>query len=145
MGDGDVVSASAILDDDDLLVTEGERTSRWAVTSARGVRWLGRGGRTWAIRDAAGHVVHRVDEVAGAGPLLSPMPGTVTAVHVVLGDSVVSGTPVVSVEAMKMEHVVRAAGDGVIVELPVSVGETVLLDQVVAGVGGAAATSSPAS
>ena len=62
-----------------------------------------------------------------------------------LGDAVVAGTPVVSVEAMKMEHVVRAAGDGVIVELPVSVGETVLLDQVVAGVDGAAPTSSPTS
>ncbi|HYN75352.1 MAG TPA: biotin carboxylase N-terminal domain-containing protein [Candidatus Limnocylindria bacterium] len=142
VGEGDVVSASAILEDDDLLVTEGGRTSRWAVASARGVRWLGRAGRTWAIRDAAGHVVHRVDEVAGAGPLLSPMPGTVTAVHVALGDAVVAGTPVVSVEAMKMEHVMRAAGDGVIVELPVSVGETVLLDQVVARVGGAAPTSS---
>jgi propionyl-CoA carboxylase alpha chain len=48
------------------------------------------------------------------------------------GDAVVAGQPVVTVEAMKMEHVVRAPGAGVVVELDARVGQVVPLEAVLA-------------
>ena len=40
------------------------------------------------------------------------MPGAVLAVHVAPGDAVEAGDPIVTLEAMKMEHVVVAAEPG---------------------------------
>ncbi len=61
----------------------------------------------------------------GAGGLTAPMPGTVVAVHVAVGDLVTTGDPVVTMEAMKMELTLRATEDGTITELGVTVGDTV--------------------
>jgi acetyl/propionyl-CoA carboxylase alpha subunit len=65
---------------------------------------------------------------AGAGSatdLVAPMPGTVLAVHVAVGGSVEAGTPVVTLEAMKMEHVVSAPRPGRVAELLVAIGDRV--------------------
>lgn len=70
---------------------------------------------------------------AAAPSLASPMPGTVVAVHVGDGDAVDEGQPVVSVEAMKMEHVLRAPVAGV-VHLQASVGAQVARGQELATV-----------
>jgi biotin carboxyl carrier protein len=56
------------------------------------------------------------------------MPGTVIAVHVKPGDVVEAGRPVAVVEAMKMEHAVRATVAGVVAEVLVEVGARVALD-----------------
>jgi 3-methylcrotonyl-CoA carboxylase alpha subunit len=48
------------------------------------------------------------------GSLLTPLPGTIVAVHVATGQQVVRGTPLVTVEAMKMEHTLTAPYDGVV-------------------------------
>jgi 3-methylcrotonyl-CoA carboxylase alpha subunit len=48
------------------------------------------------------------------GSLLTPLPGTIVAVHVAAGQQVVRGTPLVTVEAMKMEHTLTAPYDGVV-------------------------------
>jgi 3-methylcrotonyl-CoA carboxylase alpha subunit len=56
-------------------------------------------------------------QVAGGieqGSLLTPLPGTIVAVHVATGQQVVRGTPLVTVEAMKMEHTLTAPYDGVV-------------------------------
>jgi 3-methylcrotonyl-CoA carboxylase alpha subunit len=64
--------------------------------------------------------VERTDDalqVAGdseQGSLLTPLPGTVVAVHVTTGQQVARGTPLVTVEAMKMEHTLTAPYDGVV-------------------------------
>jgi acetyl-CoA/propionyl-CoA carboxylase biotin carboxyl carrier protein len=63
----------------------------------------------------------------------APMPGSVVAVHVGDGDAVPAGTPLVSIEAMKMEHQVLAPHDGT-VNLLVAVGDQVRRDQPVARV-----------
>ncbi|HEX3487992.1 MAG TPA: biotin carboxylase N-terminal domain-containing protein, partial [Streptosporangiaceae bacterium] len=52
------------------------------------------------------------DALAAAGSLLAPMPGTVVRVAVAVGDKVEAGTPMVILEAMKMEHVVAAPAAG---------------------------------
>jgi propionyl-CoA carboxylase alpha chain len=59
------------------------------------------------------------------GALVAPIPGTVVRVDVAVGDPVVAGQPLVWLEAMKMEHVVRAPADGTVSSLPVPVGEQV--------------------
>lgn len=61
------------------------------------------------------------------------MPGSVVAVHVTDGARVSAGDPLVSIEAMKMEHPVLAPHDGT-VHLLVAVGDQVRRDQPVARV-----------
>jgi 3-methylcrotonyl-CoA carboxylase alpha subunit len=48
------------------------------------------------------------------GSLLTPLPGTVVAVHVAVGQQVARGVPLVTVEAMKMEHTLTAPYDGTV-------------------------------
>jgi biotin carboxyl carrier protein len=69
--------------------------------------------------------------VAGAGVLVAPMHGTVTAVEVVVGDEVTAGQRIVSLEAMKMEHVLEADVDGTVEEVA-AVGTQVATDTVLA-------------
>jgi 3-methylcrotonyl-CoA carboxylase alpha subunit len=67
-------------------------------------------------------------QVAGSGEqgsLLTPLPGTVVAVHVANGQSVRRGAPLVTVEAMKMEHTLTAPRDGVVVRVAFGVGDRV--------------------
>ena len=59
------------------------------------------------------------------GTLRSPMPGTVVAVAVGVGDEVTEGQVLAVVEAMKMEHSLRAPFDGVVAEVPVTPGRQV--------------------
>ena len=74
----------------------------------------------------------RADEaVASNAQVTSPLPGTVLAVHVTDGQRVSAGDPVLVVEAMKMEHGLRAPVDGVI-QVLVAVGTQVRLDQTLA-------------
>jgi 3-methylcrotonyl-CoA carboxylase alpha subunit len=65
------------------------------------------------------------DSEGHAGRILSPMPGSVIAVHVKLGDHVSRGGSLMIVEAMKMEHTIRAPRDGVVVALPFAPGDLV--------------------
>lgn len=53
------------------------------------------------------------------------MQGTVVSVEVAEGDLVRSGTPVLILEAMKMEHVVRAGEPGIVRALATAPGDTV--------------------
>ncbi|MFE9654031.1 biotin carboxylase N-terminal domain-containing protein [Micromonospora sp. NPDC006431] len=57
-----------------------------------------------------------------AGSLLAPLPGTVTRVHVEVGQRVAAGDLLLTLEAMKLEHPVLAPADGLVVELPVPPG-----------------------
>ena len=60
-----------------------------------------------------------------AGSLHAPMPGTVVRGEVQEGAAVGAGTVVVVLEAMKMEHAVRAPQDGVVTNLHATVGQAV--------------------
>ncbi len=64
--------------------------------------------------------------------LVTPVPGTVTAVLVGAGDPVAEGDTLVILEAMKMEHRIKADADGVIAEIRVAVGDSVDAHHVVA-------------
>jgi 3-methylcrotonyl-CoA carboxylase alpha subunit len=59
------------------------------------------------------------------GSLLTPLPGTVVAVHVTAAQQVARGTPLVTVEAMKMEHTLTAPYDGTVTRVLFGVSERV--------------------
>jgi acetyl/propionyl-CoA carboxylase alpha subunit len=70
------------------------------------------------------------------GSLLAPMPASVVRVEVETGFAVSAGTPIVVLEAMKMEHTVRAPADSVVTTILVTVGQQVDAGQVLAIVQG---------
>lgn len=81
-----------------------------------------------AFRAAAAH------HPGGVGEVVAPMPGSVLAVHVAIGSEVEAGDPIVTLEAMKMEHVVAAPGPGTIREVAVHPTDQVTRGQLLATV-----------
>jgi acetyl/propionyl-CoA carboxylase alpha subunit len=69
---------------------------------------------------------------AAPGSLLAPMPGTVVRLEVAPGTQVKAGTPIVVLEAMKMEHSVSAPHDGVVTDIEVTGGQQVDVGTVLA-------------
>ena len=59
------------------------------------------------------------------GGLVAPMPGKVLEVLVAQGDVVQAGTPLMVLEAMKMEHRIVAAADGTVVAVHYEAGDQV--------------------
>lgn len=86
---------------------------------------------TWVMRSA--HTLASSDAAASAGDVRSPMPGTVVAVPAADGAPVAAGDPLVVVEAMKMEHTLRAPVAGT-AAIAVRVGQKVDAQQVLAHV-----------
>jgi acetyl/propionyl-CoA carboxylase alpha subunit len=66
------------------------------------------------------------------GGLVAPMPGKVVKVLVAEGQQVTAGSPLLVLEAMKMEHTVRAHDAGVVRALHVAVGDQVDTDRLLA-------------
>lgn len=61
--------------------------------------------------------------------LKAPMPGTILSLSQSSGSSVVKGDPILILEAMKMENVIKSPGDGVIKTVHVSKGDNVEKNQ----------------
>ena len=87
--------------------------------------WLSAAGRTRLLEEVP--AVRHADAAAptAAATFASPMPGTVIGVEVAEGQEVTAGAALVLVEAMKMEHPVRAPVAGVVSALHVRVGQAV--------------------
>jgi acetyl-CoA/propionyl-CoA carboxylase biotin carboxyl carrier protein len=68
----------------------------------------------------------------GAADVRSPMPGAVLVVHVAVGTAVAAGQPLLTIEAMKMEHVVAAPIAGSVAAIFVAAGDQVVKGQPVA-------------
>ncbi|MDR9772111.1 acetyl/propionyl/methylcrotonyl-CoA carboxylase subunit alpha [Rhizobium hidalgonense] len=90
-------------------------------------------GNAWSIGlPHAGEI--EANHGAGDGAILSPMPGLVISVDVAEGDPVAKGDRLLTVEAMKMEHALRAPFDGIVGKLQVSTGARVSENQLVISV-----------
>ncbi len=61
--------------------------------------------------------------------MLSPMPGLLADVAVVVGQKVQAGERVAVIEAMKMENVLFATADGVVAKVLATKGESLSVDQ----------------
>ena len=59
------------------------------------------------------------------GKMVSPMPGRILKLYVKKGDKVAKDAPLVVMEAMKMEHTIKASFPGVVEELPFKEGDLV--------------------
>jgi acetyl-CoA/propionyl-CoA carboxylase biotin carboxyl carrier protein len=132
-------ASDAAMSASELVVTVSARTVRYAYAAQAGpdglVTWLGRDGAGWASADAPPAALRGARAGAADGTVRSPMPGTVLAVHVSLGQEVTAGQPVLVVEAMKMEHTVTAPVDGVIAELAAKAGQQVAMEETLAVIG----------
>jgi acetyl/propionyl-CoA carboxylase alpha subunit len=104
----------------------------------RQVRIATAGPRTWVHSE--GHLVALVEQPRFIEPgsrvvpggLTAPMPGKVVKVLASTGQEVAAGAPLVVLEAMKMEHTVRAPDAGVVRALHVAVGDQVDADRLLA-------------
>ncbi|VXA90244.1 acetyl-CoA carboxylase biotin carboxylase subunit [Citricoccus sp. K5] len=114
----------------DVTVTiGGVGRSFTAVVGPEGVQ-LTRLGALFDIRRV--HADHSIQGEAESNPTLtSPMPGTVLLTPVADGDVVAEGDPVIVVEAMKMEHVIRSTVAGT-VALHAAAGDAVSRGQTLA-------------
>ena len=131
-------------DRDGWRVNAGDRELPANVRHQDGTLRIALDGRQWALRawqdgprlhlfgHDHGHPFLRHDAIAEAdqpaaeqGGLTAPMPGRVVALPVTPGSRVTRGTPLVVLEAMKMEHGLNAPSDGVLKGYRVAVGELV--------------------
>ena len=123
--------------DDDRVVTGGADAAPGAAVArdADGSLWVAEQGVTLRLHPLSRRermrrrLADRMPDAGAAEPEgRAPMPGSIVAVHVDDGDRVRAGDPLVSIEAMKMEHPVLAPHDG-IVHLMVALGDQVRRDQ----------------
>ena len=71
------------------------------------------------------HQYHQVADSNAANNITAPMPGTLVALNVDVGQQVKSGESLAVLEAMKMEHNITAAKDGKIAEIFYKTGDQV--------------------
>ena len=69
--------------------------------------------------------LHEIESEAHGGTLAAPMPGKIIAVLTASGAKVTKGTPLIILEAMKMEHTIMAPGKGTVKDIHYKVGEQV--------------------
>ena len=122
--DGEVhVEAPTLTDDGLFRAVVDDRSTAARILTA--------GNDLFVIRDGATERVTFVTPDAGSfakvveagGRVLAPMPGQISAVAVAEGDRVRAGDVLVVVEAMKMEHEVRAPASGTVTGVHFAVGE----------------------
>lgn len=91
-------------------------------------------GQVWLRRGADDRAFTVIDPMAsgsedgGDDRIVAPMPGLVISIDVAAGDKVEKDQTLAVLEAMKMQHQIRAARDGVVAEVAVNAG-----DQLTAG------------
>jgi len=73
---------------------------------------------------------------AGAGtPVKAPLPGTINAINVKVGDTVAVGDVVVILEAMKMQNNIEAENAGTVTSILVNPGDSVMEGAVMLTIG----------
>jgi 3-methylcrotonyl-CoA carboxylase alpha subunit len=104
------------------------RTARVAVAGARA--WVLADGAQLAFTEVPRFAEPGAEAVAGG--LVAPMPGRIVKILVEVGQDVAAGAALVVLEAMKMEHTVRAAAAGRVQAIHATVGQQVDADHLLA-------------
>jgi acetyl-CoA/propionyl-CoA carboxylase biotin carboxyl carrier protein len=128
--DDEPVPATMELADDRILLGFGGRTITVDHHREGSTLWLAVDGETHEL--VVGDPHHRwPSETEGGvlGAIVSPMPGLVVAVMVGAGDVLAAGAPLVTVEAMKMEHTLTAPADAAVAAVHVQVDQQVALGE----------------
>jgi 3-methylcrotonyl-CoA carboxylase alpha subunit len=119
------VEAEAVLD------TDGRVSARIGAARCKG-RVVRRDAECLVFLDGATHRLTLIDprrpsasSAATTGKILAPMPGTVTKMLVAVGASVTKGSVLAIVEAMKMEHAIKAPRDGKVKAVHFAAGDQV--------------------
>ena len=86
---------------------------------------------THAVRDLTLSAPEAAAAGGGDGKIRAAINGRVVAVLVKLGDRVAAGQPVMTLEAMKMEHVHTASVAGTIAAIDIAEGAQVTAGQIV--------------
>ncbi|MHA6317582.1 ATP-binding protein [Altererythrobacter sp. CAU 1778] len=82
------------------------------------------------IAHLAGHMIEKVPPDLSK-LLICPMPGLLVKLHVAQGDTVQPGQPLATVEAMKMENILRAEKEGTIAAINAGEGDSLAVDEVI--------------
>jgi propionyl-CoA carboxylase alpha chain len=118
----------AEIDDSELAVKVAKTRTGWRMTT-RGrihdVRVL-----PWHIAPLTRHMIEKIPPDLSRF-LICPMPGLLVALHVGAGDKVEAGQPLATVEAMKMENILRAEKTGVVKSVNAAQGDSLAVDAVI--------------
>ncbi len=124
-GEGTVTASSVSLDDGTLTVVLGAEQVRATVVMQKDdITILPGAGLVWRLRldDPAAKAA---ETEGGSGKLTAPMPGTVVRVLVDEGQDVERGAPLMLLEAMKMEHTIKAPAAGRVTAVNFAAGDQV--------------------
>jgi 3-methylcrotonyl-CoA carboxylase alpha subunit len=121
---GAVALAVAPSADGALAVSDGARRFAARVALDGRAATVLRAGRARRF-EAVDPLAIAAEDGAAGDHARAPLPGVVKAVHVAPGDAVTAGDRLVTIEAMKMEHALRAGRDGVVAEVGVAEGDQV--------------------
>ncbi len=118
----------AEIDDSELAVKVAKTRTGWRMTT-RGrihdVRVL-----PWHVAPLASHMIEKIPPDLSKF-LICPMPGLLVALHVGEGDKVEAGQPLATVEAMKMENILRAEKAGTVKSVNAAQGDSLAVDAVI--------------
>ncbi len=89
--------------------------------------WIHCQGQTWSYQSTSGQRRKTSKAVLAGANIISPMPGKVVKVFVKEGQELKVGESVVVVEAMKMEHTLKASSACKVEKISVQVGQQVQL------------------
>ncbi len=124
---GDALFAGKV-DGDDVAVRVEKRPAGWRLTTrgaAHEVRAL-----TPRAAELAVHMIEKIPPDMSRF-LLCPMPGLLVTLNVGEGDKVEAGQTLATVEAMKMENILRAEKSGVVKAVRATAGESLAVDAVI--------------
>ena len=113
----------------DPLTVQVRRTNTGLALTTRGA--------THELRILPAHVAPLAQHMIEKEPpdlskmLICPMPGLLVSLHVEEGEEVQPGQPLATVEAMKMENILRAEKEGTIAKINAAEGDSLAVDAVI--------------